>query len=104
MVIPHLYHKQKNMASRRKLKKTIQFVCSELISEIYFRFLLNKNTDEKTVDSLVIRISELAKEYTKRSNRPAGKDNPALVKSYYRSLYTSWNEQLGLIINEIDNI
>ncbi len=92
------------MASRRKLKKTIQFVCSELITELYFRFLLNKNADEKAVEALVIKITETAREFTLRSNRPGGKQNPASVKHYYRSLYKAWNEKIAEIIKESEKI
>lgn len=92
------------MASRRKLKKTIQFVSSELITDVYFRFLLNKNTDEKAAETLVIKIVDTAREFTLRSNRPGGKQNPASVKSYYRSLYKAWDEKLVEIIKESQNI
>jgi hypothetical protein len=92
------------MASRRKLKKTIQFVSNELITDVYFRLLLNKNTDEKAAEALVIKIVDTSREFTLRSNRPGGKQNPASVKSYYRSLYKSWNEKLVEIIKETESI
>lgn len=92
------------MSSRRKLKKTIQFVSSELITDVYFRCLMNKNTDEKAAEALVVKIVETAREFTLRSNRPGGKQNPASVKSYYRSLYKSWDEKLVEIIKQIESI
>ncbi len=92
------------MASRRKLKKTIQFVSNELITDVYFRLLLNKNTDEKAAEALVIKIVDTSREFTLRSNRPGGKQNPASVKSYYRSLYKAWNEKLVEIIKETESI
>lgn len=92
------------MASRKKLKKTIQFVCSELITDVYFHCLLNRNIDEKVADTLVIKIVDLSKEFTLRANRPTGKENPTLVKSYYRSLFTSWNEKIAEIVKEIETI
>jgi len=92
------------MASRRKLKKTIQFVSNELITDLYFRLLLNKNTDEKAAEALVIKIVDTSREFTLRSNRPGGKQNPASVKSYYRSLYKAWNEKLVEIIKETESI
>lgn len=92
------------MASRRKLKKTIQFVCTELITDVYFRLLLNKSIDEKTVEALVVKIVDTSREFTLRSNRPGGKQNPASVKSYYRSLYKAWNEKIAEIIKETESI
>jgi len=92
------------MASRRKLKKTIQFVCTELITDVYFRLLLNKKIDEKVVETLVLKIIDTSRDFTLRSNRPGGKQNPASVKSYYRSLYKAWNEKTAEIIKEIESI
>lgn len=90
------------MASRRKLKKTIKFVCSELITEVFFRQLLSGKSNEEAVNNLVLRISDLGTEYIKRCNRPTGKDNPALVKEYYRSLYNSWNGKVREITAELN--
>lgn len=90
------------MASRRKLKKTIKFVCSELISEVFFRHLLSGKSDEEAVNNLVLQISDLGTEYTKRCNRPTGKDNPVLVKEYFRSLYKSWNEKVREITGKFN--
>lgn len=92
------------MASRRKLKKTIQFVCSELITDVYFRCLLNNKIDETVAEALVIKIVNLSKEFTLRANRPTGKENPALVKAYYRSLFASWNEKTAEIVKETEAI
>jgi len=90
------------MASRRKLKKTIKFVSSELITDIYFRCLLSKNIEEQKVDSLVVNIMELNREYVLRANRPDGKDNPKLVKTYFRKLFSDWQLAMEKVIKEIE--
>ncbi|MBV5343439.1 hypothetical protein JZU68_07470 [bacterium] len=92
------------MASRRRLKKTIQFVSSELITDVYFRCLLNKNMDEKVAETLVIKIVDTTREFILRANKPAGNGNPALVKAYYRSLYKAWDEKLVEIIKATEQI
>jgi hypothetical protein len=90
------------MASRRKLKKTIKFVSSELITDIYFRCLLSKNVEEQKVDSLVVNIMELNREYVLRANRPDGKDNPKLVKTYFQKLFSDWQLAMEKVIKEIE--
>jgi len=92
------------MASRRKLKQTIQFVSSELITDIYFRCLMSKGVDDQKVDNLVVKIMALTSEYILRVNRPDGKDNPKLVKSYFRKLFTDWQAAMEQIIKEIETI
>jgi len=90
------------MASRKKLKKTIKFVSSELITDIYFRCLLSKKIEEQKVDSLVLEIMKLNKEFVLRTNRPDGKDNPKLVKSYFQKLFSDWQLAMEKVIKEIE--
>lgn len=90
------------MASRRKLKKIIRFVSSELITDIYFRCLMSKEVDEQEVDEIVIEIMDLNREYILRTNRPDGKNNPKLVKAYFRKLYSDWQTAMEKVINEIE--
>ena len=90
------------MASRRKLKKTIKFVSSELITDIYFRLLMSKNAKEETVDQLVVKIVDLNREFVLRASHPNGKDNPKIIKQYYTKLYTDWQDKLAGILKEIE--
>lgn len=92
------------MASRRKLKKTIQFISSELISDIYFRCLMTKEIDVEKVDAVSVVVMALSREYILRSNRPDGKDNPKLVKAYYRKMFIDWQLAIQGVIKEIESI
>jgi hypothetical protein len=92
------------MASRRKLKKTIHFVSSELITDIYFRCLMSKKLDDQKVDKIVIEIMALNHEFVLRVNRPDGKNNPTLVKAYFHKLFSDWQTAMGKIIKEIESI
>jgi hypothetical protein len=92
------------MASRRKLKKTIQFVSSELITDIYFRCLMSKEVDEQKIDNLVIEVMALNREYVLRTIRPDGKQNPKLVKAYFRKLFADWQTAMEKVIKEIETI
>ena len=92
------------MASRRKLKKTIQFVSSELINEVYFRCLTLKEVEESKIDSIVEEISNVAQEFILRTNTPDGKENPKISKAYFRKLYADWQKSIQKIIEDIDKI
>ena len=92
------------MASRRKLKKTIQFVSSELITDIYFRCLMSKSIESQRVDNLVIQIMDINREFVLRSNRPDGKDNPKIVKAYFLKLYSDWQTAMDKVIVEIEKL
>ena len=92
------------MASRRKLKKTIKFVSFELITDIYFRCLTSKEVDDQKVDNLVVHIMALNREYILRTNCPDGKDNPKLVKAYFRKLFNDWKLAMDKVIKEVESI
>ncbi len=92
------------MASRRNLKKTIQFVSSELITDVYFRCLMSNKIEEDEVDKIVLEIAENSREYILRANRPTGKDNPQLVKAYFRKLYADWQKTMEKIVGEIEKL
>lgn len=92
------------MASRKHLKKTIKFVSSELITDVYFRCLMSPKIKEEQVDKIVLEIVDISREYTLRANRPTGKDNPQLVKVYFRKLYADWQKAMATILAEIEKL
>ncbi|MBI9058718.1 MAG: hypothetical protein JEZ01_13215 [Labilibaculum sp.] len=75
------------MASRRRLKKDIDFLSFEVISDCYNYNYLHPGKGEQVTeivkDTIVSRNQLIA-----RVNHPDGKDNPNLVKAYYKSVYT----------------
>lgn len=92
------------MASRRKLKNTIKFVSSELITDIYFRYLMSKDMDNEKVENIVVDIMKLNNEFVLRVNRPDGKNNPKIVKAYFRKFYADWQVSVAKIIKEIESL
>ena len=92
------------MASRKKLKNTLNFISSELITDIYFRCLMSGKMDEKVVDKLVVEIMDLNREFVLRANRPDGKENPKLVKAYYSKLFADWQLKTSEIIAKIEKL
>ncbi len=92
------------MASRKKLKKTIKFVSSELIFEIYFGLLMTKNINTDRVDALVTEIVAINREYVLKASRPDGKSNPKLVKAYYRKLYSDWNITMDKLLKQMESL
>jgi len=92
------------MASRRNLKKTINFVSTELITDIYFRCLMSRTLEDQKIDSLVVEIMAVNREFILRVNRPDGKDNPKLVKAYFHKLFSDWQTAMEKVIKEIEKI
>lgn len=75
------------MASRRRLKKDIDFLSFEVISDCYNYMYLHPGKNDQVIDivkdTIVSRNKLIA-----RVNHPDGKDNAKLVKAYYKAVYT----------------
>ena len=74
------------MASIRELKKDIDYLVFEVISDCFV--YSNVHPDNKT-DELTAVISdavEFRNDLIARVNNPDGKDNPKIVKAYYKAV------------------
>lgn len=89
------------MASKRKLKKTMQFISSELITNTFFKSLISPKDIAEKSDKLVAEIAEFTAEHIRRVNHGGGKDNPKVVKEYYRKLYADWNKGVEKMMEKI---
>ena len=75
------------MANKRNLKKDIQSIFSELLVECYTLSYIFPQIDIAKVDAITTSIIEKSDNFVKRAGKPDGKDNPAIVKAYYKKLY-----------------
>lgn len=91
------------MASIRDLKKTMQLISSEMITDVFFRSLVSDKNIEEEADQLVIEISQFAREFISRIGKNGGKD-PKEVKAYYRQLYADWDEGAEALLEKIDKL
>lgn len=92
------------MASIRKLKKTMHFIASELITDVFFKSLISEKDIEANADKLVMEIAEFTAEHVRRVNHGGGAENPKEVKKYYRKLYADWNKGVEKLINKIGKL
>ena len=74
------------MASIRELKKDIDYLIYEVISDcfVYSNIHPDNKTDELSV--LISEAVEFRNELIARVNNPDGKDNPKIVKAYYKTV------------------
>jgi hypothetical protein len=90
------------MASVRELKKDINFLASELVTEAYVKQLLKEDADNEKIAQVMVDAIEFRNELVKRANHPDGKDNPKLVKAYYQKLRKDMMERF-LAISKATN-
>jgi len=74
------------MASVRELKKDIDYLIYEVISDcfVYSNIHPENKTDE--LSALISDAVEFRNDLIARVNNPDGKDNPKIVKNYYKTL------------------
>jgi hypothetical protein len=85
------------MASVRELKKDIDYLIFEVISDcfVYSNLHPDNKTDELT--DLISDAVEFRNDLIARVNNPDGKDNPKIVKAYYKSVEKD-------LITEVDKL
>ncbi len=92
------------MASVRELKKDINFLASELITEAYVKQLLNESADDDKIAGVVVKAIEFRNNLVARANHPDGKDNPKMVKAFYRELRKDMMEKFLEISKETNEL
>lgn len=92
------------MAKRRILKKEVADVAGELFAEALFCSLYIPDADKEKADQVMTRILDMQESFICRIGHPNGKDNPALVKAYYKKLKSDLQEEVNAIAAEIGEL
>lgn len=74
------------MASKRDLKKDIDLVMSLALNDCFYVLEYNPKVDNEAVYKLAGEIVQKHREFRLRAIHPDGKDNPKLVKKFYKTL------------------
>ncbi len=83
------------MANRRNLKKSIQIITSELISETYIAYSLLKKLSDEELKNIIAKIAELNNDFLSRVNHA----EPGMTaKAYYRQLRRDFDAKLDEIV------
>ena len=87
------------MASIRTLKKDINFLASELVTQAYMNQMLFKEDDEK-LEKDVINALDFRTNLLSKVNHVDGKDNPKMVKSYFSKLRKEMVAEFDKLFND----
>ena len=96
------------MASKRNLKKEVINLAVALFDDAHLLRTLSTDENAKQLDSIMDEIIVFTDDTIRRVHRPDGKDNPKLVKDYYRALRayiatkeSEFNDRLTTLIEGI---
>ena len=74
------------MASIRDLKKDIDLIMSLALSDCFYVMEYNSQVDQDAIYKIAAEIITNHRKLRLRAIHPDGKDNPKLIKQYYKGL------------------
>jgi hypothetical protein len=74
------------MASVRELKKDIDYLVFEVISDCFVYSNIHPENKTEELTTLISDAVEFRNDLIARVNNPDGKDNPKIVKAYYKTV------------------
>lgn len=89
------------MANKRDLKRTINYITSELFAETVAASLYNGKPSQEDVDGILSSIVMVNSDFIKRVSHPEHGIKPG---AYYQNLIHDFNKQVSEIIDQISNM
>ena len=89
------------MASKRDLKRTINYITSELFAETVAASLYNGTPAQEDVEGILSSIVMVNSDVIKRVSHPEPGIKPG---AYYQNLIHDFNKQVSEIIDQISNM
>ena len=89
------------MANKRELKRSINYICSDLFAETVATSLYDKKASKENLEALLASILIIHDDFIRRVSHP----EPGLVpKVYYKAIIEDFNKQVSEIIDHIQNL
>lgn len=89
------------MANKRKLKRTINYICSDLFAECIAASLYNGKQNDDNASALLTSILVIHNDYVRRISHPEPGMKP---KVYYQILVSSFKKQIEEVADQIGNL
>jgi hypothetical protein len=74
------------MASIRELKKDIDYLVFEAISDCFAYSQVHEENQPEELSAIISDAVNFRNDLIARVNNPEGKDNPKIVKAYYKAV------------------
>ena len=88
------------MASRRNLKKDINYVIGDIFTECLIYKELVPGTDSKAADELIVDLLRIDNDFIARISHT----EPGKAKEYYRTLVKDFQKQMGDVIDKLTKL
>jgi hypothetical protein len=74
------------MASKRELKKDIDYLVYEVISDCFLFGDLHPDIKTEELSAIISDAVDFRNDLIARVNNPDGRNNPKIIKAYYKTL------------------
>ena len=88
------------MASRKTLKKNVNYIAGELFTECLVNSLYVPGTDKQKADALMSEILKMQDEFVSRISHT----EPGNVKGYYKKFHSDFNAKVDEIIDAMGKL
>lgn len=88
------------MASRRNLKKTVNYIAGELFTECVVHLNYVPGTDKAKTEELMAEILKMQDEFLRRISHT----EPGNVKGFYKKFYSDFNAKVDECIDAIGKL
>jgi len=92
------------MASRKELKKDIEFLVSEVVSECYTYMYFHPEKNQEKIVEIIGEIIGIRNDLITRVNHPDGKDNPKLVRAHFNTITKDLKEKVIASLDKIGKL
>ncbi len=89
------------MTNKRDLKRTINYICSDLFAECVAASLYSGKLNEDNVNALLTSIIHTQNDYVSRISHPEPGMKP---HDYFKDVTENFNKQVAEIVDQICNL
>jgi hypothetical protein len=92
------------MASIRDLKKDINYLASEIITEAYVRKMLFNSIDEEEFKSIVLDTINFRNAMIKKVNHPTEKNDRKKVRKYFQEVQKEMYQKFSELVDKVSEL
>lgn len=92
------------MANLRDLKKDIDYLIFEVISDCFTYSEIHSEESQEELSAIISDAAELRNDLIDRVNNPDGKDNPKIVKAYYKTVRKDLLEGVDKLFDRLSDL
>jgi len=92
------------MATIRDLKKELNYLTSEVVTEAYVRKILFNNIKEEDFTKVITDAIEVHNDSITKINHPDNKHDPKKVKAYYREIRDEMDTKFAGLVEAVNSL